>query len=474
MFVRRLERHVFVWVSLTLAFLLMNALAWFWSVRLLSGRADSVVPTTQEAAAQETSLRWVMMAFGLASLGLATLFGLVVLWLRRDLRDCRQAEEALRDAKDQAESASRAKDQFLATLSHELRTPLTPVLLSATAALLDRSTPAALLPTFEMIRRNIELEARLIDDLLDIMRIIRGKMPFQFEVVDVHTLIRQAVETCRGEALDKHLELALDLSATEHHVKGDPARLQQLFWNLIKNAAKFTPDGGRVTLHTFNRDDRITIEVSDTGLGIDPELLPKVFNAFEQGANSEAQKLGGLGLGLAICRSVAEAHGGSITARSDGRNKGATFALELTTVPADLRGTAPSRPTFDGAVAPRPRKLLLVEDDPMTLRVMARLLRGAGHDVTVATGYQAALAAAHDDIEVVISDIDLPDGSGFDLIQHLRDRHPALAGIALTGFGMDDDLEKSREAGFAIHLTKPIDFPKLEAAIESIGNESRR
>lgn len=473
MFVRRLERHLSVWIGLTLAFLSVNALAWLWTVRLLGERAGSVLRTPEAAAAQQASLRGATVAFGLTTLGLTALLVFIIRSLRRDLRGCAREEAALREAKEAAESASRAKDQFLATLSHELRTPLTPVLLSATAALVDPKTPAILLPTFEMIRRNIELEARLIDDLLDVMRIIRGKMPFQFEVVDVHTLIRQAVETCRGEALDKRLDLALDLGATEPYVNGDPARLQQVFWNLIKNAAKFTPEGGRITLRTFNRNERIIVEVTDTGAGIDPELLPRIFNAFEQGANSEAQKLGGLGLGLAICRSVAEAHGGSVTARSEGRNKGATFALELTTVPEALRGTPPARPAVGDSAVYRPRKLLLVEDDPMTLRIMARLLHGVGHDVTVASGYQAALDVARDDIEIVISDIDLPDGSGFDLVQHLRDRYPGLAAIALTGFGMDEDVDKSRAAGFAMHLTKPIDFPRLEAAIESIANGPR-
>ncbi|MDR3633781.1 MAG: CHASE3 domain-containing protein [Isosphaeraceae bacterium] len=592
MFVRRLERHLSLWIGLTLTFLLLNALVWSWSVRLLGeygraavrahrvlarlngaraalGAAESgqrgylitgderelepyrdgrarlrsdldelarltaAEPTQQarldhlralaagwldeleqtlrvrneegtdaalgrirrggasrdasefrrliatmadeqEAAlarqgtAQETMLRRATLAFGLALLLLAALLGIVNHLLLRDVRERRNSEHALREAKEIAENASRAKDQFLAMLSHELRTPLTPVLLSATAALVDEKTPAALLSTFEMIRRNVELEARLIDDLLDVMRIIRGKMPFQFEIVDVHTLLRQTLEICRSETLGRRLELAVKLDATEHYVRGDPARLQQVFWNLVKNATKFTPEGGRIVLRTANQDGRIAVNVIDNGAGIEPELLPRIFNAFEQGADPRAQKLGGLGLGLAICRSITEAHGGTIRAQSEGRDRGANFTFELATVPAGPRGTPAAGPNSTVAEAHPSRRILLVEDDPMTLRIMARLLREVGHDVVTAAGCEAAVAAVRDDTEIVISDIGLPDGSGFDLMRRLRADHPHLAGVALTGFGMDDDVEKSQQAGFGVHLTKPIDFSKLEWAIRTV------
>ena len=418
--------------------------------------------------ALETMLRRATVAFGLATLVLAGLIGFVGHLLQRDARERRRAEDELREAKESAESASRAKDQFLAMLSHELRTPLSPVLLSATAALVDSDTPAALRPTFEMIRRNVELEARLIDDLLDVMRIIRGKLPFEFEVVDVHTLLHQTLEICRSEMLSRRLDMVLELHADEHHVRGDPARLQQVFWNLAKNATKFTPEGGRIVLGTYNHDHRVAVEFRDTGVGFAPELLPRIFNAFEQGTDARTQKLGGLGLGLAICRSIAEAHDAVLTAHSGGPGKGATFSFEMTTVPPSPRRTPAAGPDSATATAHPPRRILLVEDDPMTLRVLSRLLRQVGHDVTAAAGYNAALAAARDDTEIVISDIGLPDGSGLDLMRALRARHPRLLGIALTGFGMDDDLAKSREAGYMLHLTKPIDFPKLEAAIQKL------
>ena len=212
-------------------------------------------------------------------------------------------------------------------LSHELRTPLTPVLLAAAAARDDPDTPEHLRSTFEEIRQNLELEARLIDDLLDVMRIIRGKMPYHFEVADTNDLIARAVEICRGESSSKGLEIVLRLSGEHHHVKADPARLQQVLWNLIKNAVKFTPRGGNVTIRTRNEGDRLEIDIVDTGIGIEPAHLPNIFNAFEQGEDVITQRFGGLGLGLAISRSIAEGHGGQLFATSEGRDQGATFTL---------------------------------------------------------------------------------------------------------------------------------------------------
>ena len=201
----------------------------------------------------------------------------------RDITERRRHEEELQAAKEEAEDANRAKDDFLAVLSHELRTPLNPILL-ATTAMLDRPTPPEEFgPTLEMIRQNVTLQARLIDDLLDVMRIVRGKMPLHWGVSDCHDLIRQAVEITRSDALGKNHHLALDLAAQEYGVNADAARLQQVFWNLIKNAVKFTPEGGTITIHTRNEGGSILVEVADTGIGIEPDILPHVFDAFHQG-----------------------------------------------------------------------------------------------------------------------------------------------------------------------------------------------
>ncbi len=388
-----------------------------------------------------------------------------------DIDDQKRAEQELKRANDLAETAGRAKDQFLAMLSHELRTPLTPVLLAASAAKDDPTVPEHLRPTFDFIRQNLELEARLIDDLLDVMRIVRGKMPYHREVIDAHDQIARAVEICRPDAQAKGLALSVDLGAARHHVDADPARFQQVIWNLTKNAIKFTPERGRVAIRTRSEGDRLAIEVEDTGIGIDPRHLPFVFNAFEQGEDAVTRKFGGLGLGLAISRSVVEGHGGRLDASSLGTDRGTTFVASWPTVPPAPAEDRVPAPHFD-----RPREpisaevdlhILLVEDDVMTSRVMAKLLRGNGYGVITANTVASALAVPPEDYDLVVSDIGLPDGTGLDLIRSLLLRGPIPA-IALTGYGMDEDVLKSREAGFVAHLIKPLDFAKLDAMIRKV------
>lgn len=394
-----------------------------------------------------------------------------------DINDRKRAEITLREAKEAAEAANQAKDRFLAILSHELRTPLTPVLLTVSSLLSDEREPCELRPTLEMIHRNVELEARLIDDLLDVMRIVRGKMPFHPEVVDAHALIRQTLEICRSDIHGVDLTLVVDLAASAHHVQADPARLQQVFWNLVKNAVKFTPTGGSLTVRSCNvphpdashAGSRLVVDFSDTGIGIDPEFLPKVFDAFEQGESSPlSRKRGGLGLGLAISQSVVAAQGGKLTAQSKGRNHGATFTLELDTVAAPA--VPPSeqvRPAPDVRAA-RSIRILLVEDDPATLHAMSKLLGKLGYRVTSASTVASALKSAEEgEFDLVISDIGLPDGNGLELMRKLHAGR-GVKGIALSGFGMDDDIRNSRDAGFIEHLTKPINFQTLEAAILSL------
>ncbi len=250
-----------------------------------------------------------------------------------------------------------------------------------------------------MIRRNVELEAQLIDDLLDVMRIARGKLVYHRAVEDAHALIEQAVEICRGDVDAGRVALVLDLSAARHHVEGDAARLKQVVWNLIKNAVKFTPAGGTIAIRTRNADApgagrpgrSLIIEVADTGIGIDPDLLPRIFDAFEQGESDYARRIGGLGLGLAICRSVVEAHGGRLRAASAGKGQGATFTVELATVPAPAAADRPAAGPADGPAGPRPLTILLVEDDPSSLKIMAKLLRQGGHRVATADGIASAL-----------------------------------------------------------------------------------
>jgi signal transduction histidine kinase len=391
-----------------------------------------------------------------------------------------QAEQSaaqLRQAKDLAESANRAKDQFLAVLSHELRTPLTPVLMIAGAAQDDPQIPQQAKSDFAVILQNIELEARLIDDLLDLTKVGRGKLQLQFEVVDAHRILDAAVKVCSPEQIAaKRLTVQVLHEAADFHVRADPARLQQIIWNLVKNAVKFTPEGGTVRVKTFNMPGfhasrpAIAIEVSDSGVGIEPEFLPRVFDAFEQGETARRRQFGGLGLGLAISKGLVEAHGGTIAARSDGPGRGATFTVTLHTVEAPQPQPAVT-PLSVQAPPALGISVLLVEDHLDTNLALSRLLRNLGYHVhsagSVSDGVRIATANHFD---ILLSDLGLPDGSGIDLLRQLRSlngRRPWKA-IALTGFGMDEDILRTSEAGFCDHLTKPINFQKLQAALERV------
>ena len=377
-------------------------------------------------------------------------------------RRAQRTEDDLRVAKEQAEAASQAKDRFLAVLSHELRTPLTPVLI-AVSSMIEEGPDPSLLPVLEMIRRNIELESRLIDDLLDLSRIARGRLRLDPEVVDMHRALRRAVEICRDETFVAGLEVVTELEARAYHVRADHARIMQIAWNLVRNAAKFTPTGGRLTIRTSNVPGeeagaggaRLVVEFADTGIGIAPEVLPRIFEAFEQGRDELRGRSQGLGLGLALCRSLSEAMGGRLTASSPGLGRGSSFRLELGTVPAPAPATAGSRPGAgigrDRPAARRSRRpsrttrfrILLVEDNRDTLRYLATVLRGRGHDVVTAETIGAAREAvrrAERPFNLLLSDIELPDGTGLQLMRELGGR-AGLRGIAMSGFGTEEDLQ---------------------------------
>jgi len=389
-------------------------------------------------------------------------------------------------ARAEAETANRRKDQFLAILSHELRTPLTPVLAAAGLLKRNHQIPASVQGLVDMIRRNVELEATLIDDLLDMTRISTGKLKLNFQPVDAHAVLLQALDIYREELATRHLQIVSRLDADPHEVHGDPSRLQQVFWNLIGNAVKFTPAGGTITIRSSNVElaqaqsplqsngrHCVRIEVSDTGVGIEPEVMGRLFTAFEQGEQSLSRRFGGLGLGLAICKSLVQMHGGAIAAQSEGKNKGTTLIVDLPVgAPAEVR-TIPTPPAQTCAVKARHgRRILLVEDNEDTMRLMARLLRNDGHEVRTATGVRAAVDAANDNLDLLICDIGLPDGSGWELMRQLRaarsDR--PIPGIALSGFGSDDDIRRSHESGFVCHLTKPVNLQQLEDTIQQVAN----
>jgi PAS domain S-box-containing protein len=406
--------------------------------------------------------------------------GQVVRWFGTctDIHEQKLLQEALAAAREEAERANGAKDEFLAALSHELRTPLTPVLLATQLLEQDATLSEEGRDDVRMIRRNVEIETRLIDDLLDLTRVTRGKLVLDRTPTDVHDVLRHAAETSRDDAFrEKRLRLVFDLAAAEHWAAADAARLGQVFWNLVKNAGKFTPADGTITLATRNpAPGRLAVTVADTGVGIDPGVLPHVFNAFEQGGADVTRRFGGLGLGLAICKSLTDLHGGAIAAHSEGTGRGATFTVELPTVEqpgppeprGHARGAARAAAAAAGEAPPVRPRLLLVEDHEHSGRVLSRLLSGMGYEVQWATGRAAALAAAAErPFDLIVSDLGLPDGSGHTLMRELRDRH-GLRGIALSGYGMEDDVARGRSNGFVEHLVKPVSAEKLDAVIRHL------
>lgn len=370
-------------------------------------------------------------------------------------------------------AANAAKDQFLAQLSHELRSPLTPVL--AMVGELEAEVPDSepVKEALEVVRRNVELEARLIDDLLDITRISKGKLQLSFELISIHQILHRAYEICRDEIAAKNLEVNFELRAARTYVEADPARLQQVFWNLIKNSVKFTPEKGRISIETLNPvPDKIEVRVIDTGIGIESETIDKIFDAFEQGQSDITRRFGGLGLGLTISKTLIDAHGGHIRVQSPGKNQGAIFTVELNTVesPIERDGHGEERPADrkpDAAVASH-RRVLLVDDHYDTCLGMKRMLERRGYQITVAhSAEQAVEKVRTQEFDLLISDIGLPDRSGYELMREVR-LNKRLPGIALSGFGSEQDVNQAKEAGFAEHLTKPINFERLEKTIQSL------
>jgi two-component system CheB/CheR fusion protein len=401
---------------------------------------------------------------------ISTLVSLVATALRaRDRQyQVRDLLEGERTARTEADAANRAKDRFLAVLSHELRTPLSPVVLSITAMEADPALPEAFREEVSMIRRNVELEARLIDDLLDLSRVINGKLRLQRKPTSVHDLLRHVFQICAADLATKGLRLSADFCAGDPRVEADPARLQQVFWNLLKNAVKFTPEGGQIAVRSTLRDGRLAVEVRDNGVGIPAEVLPRMFDAFEQGDIPQSWHEGGLGLGLAISKAVVELHGGTIRAASGGPGQGASLVVEI---PLARPVPETAEPAVDAAAsAPRERKprLLLVEDHADTARTLARLLRLAGYRVrTAGTVAEGLAAAAADRYDLLISDLGLPDASGHDLMRQVRALY-GTPGIALSGYGMEEDVRQSLDAGFLEHLIKPINVDHLKAVLERV------
>jgi signal transduction histidine kinase len=453
-------------------------------------------------------------------------------WLFRDITDRHRDQQLLTQlnaelearvadrtgqldaALKKAQAASDTKDRFLAALSHELRTPLTPVMLALTQMERDAQIPPEIRRQLSPIRQHIELETRLIDDLLDISRIARGKIQLRKISLDVHEILRQAIDITLGPDIlpDKGITLVTNFNAARSHAFADPARLTQVFCNLLQNALKFTPPRGTITISTNDLmppqpdplphapvpQDAQTIEgpqvgeppdtaaapvvaenlcaiaIQDTGIGIPAENVDSLFNVFEQGGPSITQRYGGLGLGLAISKAIVELHGGTIAAASPGRNQGSTFTVTLPTAafsPSTVH--APPLAIWDGsAIIPAAtQRLLLVEDHAATAKTLQKILQQLGFEVDVADSVRAGLQlAGKHAYHLIISDLGLPDGNGADLLQTLHTilPPPPTPAICLSGYGSDRDLLTTQNAGFLKHLTKPINVDELVGTIRSV------
>ena len=374
------------------------------------------------------------------------------------------------DNLDSLEAANRSKDKFMAILSHELRTPLTPALMMATAMQNDQALPSSARDDARMIRRNIEFETRLIDDLLDVTRLSSGKVELRMQTVDLHDILRHCADMCKGVFSQQKVTVDLEPGADFHHISGDPARLRQVFSNLLGNAVKFTPDGGSVTISTSNIDGGIRIVVRDTGVGIEAGLISHIFDSFEQGGRATTSQFGGLGLGLTIAKGFVEKHGGHITAASSGQGLGTTLTVFLPSVIEEKSAVMPPPVNSDSDIA---LNILLVEDHEDSLNLMARILRSQRHRVETATNVADALSVAERfNLDLLISDIGLPDRSGVELIRELLLKRP-IRGIALTGYGSAVDIAETMDAGFEMHLTKPVQFEELKNAVRRVGSMGR-
>ncbi|HET9957408.1 MAG TPA: ATP-binding protein [Polyangiaceae bacterium] len=385
------------------------------------------------------------------------------------LSSVRAYEESER-ARLEAARANELKDQFLATLSHELRNPLSSMV--AYSELLLRSSDTRQIPLVrtaaDSIHRNAKAQAQIIHDLLDFSRIQTGKFALERQLISLAPLVGEAVESVRARAQEKRIKLDVDLPAEPFVCHADPVRIQQIVWNLVSNAVKFTAQGGRVCVHLTREGAQAQLVVQDNGQGIAPEFLPHVFEMFRQGDEHKPGPQGGLGIGLALVKQLAELHGGSVEASSEGLGCGARFVVRLALQPdtaphhsSSAGGRSPSHaagPSLPGA------RILVVDDTEEFLEVIALLLGNEGAQVTTARSAEEALKTAQSHhFDLVVSDISMPDVDGYQLVQALR-LLPSFAStptIALTGFGRQEDVERTRCAGFSAHLTKPVHIGHL-------------
>lgn len=376
--------------------------------------------------------------------------------VKQDITTRKQAEEALQEA-------NRRKDEFLATLSHELRNPLAAIASAVQILRLKGEEDPMLRHAQEVAERQTQHMKRLLDDLLDISRITRGKVRLQKELVDLATIVSHAVKTSSPLMQAQGHELSIHSPLAPLRLEADPVRLEQVLTNLLNNAAKYTPKGGHIRLFVDHEGDQAILRVRDNGIGISPEILPNIFDLFVQADHSLARSQGGLGIGLTLVRGLVEMHGGTVAAYSAGLGKGSEFVVRIPALPATFEPTL-RRTHATEAMSQTPRRLLLVDDNEDAAVLLATLLRMKGHDVRVVYDGLAALAAAAEHRpEVVLLDIGLPGMDGYEVARRIRQheglRRPVL--IAMTGYSREEDLHRAKEAGFDHHLAKPVEFAAL-------------
>jgi two-component system CheB/CheR fusion protein len=379
--------------------------------------------------------------------------------------------------RDDARRANTAKDQFLATLSHELRTPLTALLTQAQMLRRGPMTPERTARAAEVIERSTRTQVQLIEDLLDVSRIVAGKLSLDRKPVDLAGVIRAAIEVVGSQAERKSIEIAVQVDPSLAPVDGDAMRLQQVAWNLLVNAIKFTPKGGRITVSVDQVGGSALLRVADTGSGIEPEFLPNVFDRFAQSDSTVTRLQGGLGLGLAIVRHVVELHGGSVRAESAGRGRGATFTVTLPSSAGNVSRTAddvrtqqtppPAAARLDGV------RVLLVDDDPDARESFAEILGGAGAVlVAVGSAGEARAALRRSRPDVIVSDIAMPGEDGYTFLRGVRALAPAdgraIPAIAITAVSTAADRELAGSVGFQVFLEKPVDMDRLVAAVREL------
>lgn len=397
--------------------------------------------------------------------------------ITRDLRPQKQADieraallEAERAARGQAERASLLMDQFLATVSHELRTPLTAILGWTQMLRSGTLAPEKHDRALATVERNAHMQAQLVEDLLDVSRIITGKLAMQMEPTDLAAAVGAAVDTVRPTAQAKRVEVEVEIDAASTMVHGDNARLQQVVWNLLSNAVKFTPSGGRVSLRVTREGDMLQVRIADTGIGIAPEFLPHIFDRFRQADGGSARRRGGLGLGLSIVHHVVEAHGGTVYAESAGTDQGSTFTVRIPSARARSLRTVPA--PASSQVSLRGMKILVVDDEEDTREFVRNLLEQSAASVTVAASAADAFAAIQRECpDLLLSDVGMPDEDGYSLIRRVRalpgECGGRLPAVALTAYARTEDRTRAMLAGFQNHVPKPVVPGELLAVLAS-------